>query len=542
VLYGLLIAFLLNTLFLVLVDQEPFAARAFGPGLDSAIPLWAGLTLLALVYAVTLYGLLPPLPAVAQADVESSVVQSNDRRQLLRIGLGALLSLVGGGILVGAGTLINQGGLTSPVNRVGEANPDNASVEDVPGDPDTPTPETAAQAQPDTPTPRPPVPTDTAAPAPTSTTAAAPTEAPVDPSTGTPEPLSTDTPVPTDTPLPTETPLPTATPLPAIKVQEITPVGSFYHVSKNFFDPSVSANGWKLQIKGLVSNPYSLDYKQLTSMTPVKVTTGMMCISNPVGGGLIGNTTWKGVRLGDLIKRARPKAGVTKVVMRAADDYSDSISYDKAQDPDVVLVWEMGGAPLTSEHGFPARLLVPGIYGMKHVKWIQSIELVNYDFKGYWQEPNQGWSDPAPVNTMSRIDFPSEGVLTMKPQAFSGIAFAGDRSISKVEISTDGGKTWNEAYLKQPKSHTSWVVWGYTWTPPAPGVYKVQVRATDGNGNMQSAKRTDPYPNGAKGYHTISYKVKATAGDAPGGSEAGLGSKSTPKRLTELGPANPRSQ
>jgi DMSO/TMAO reductase YedYZ molybdopterin-dependent catalytic subunit len=235
----------------------------------------------------------------------------------------------------------------------------------------------------------------------------------------------------------------------------------------------------------------------------------MMCISNPVGGGLIGNTTWKGVRMADLLKKARVREQeVVDVVMRAVDDYSDSIRYKKALDPDVMVVWEMEGSTLTSQHGFPARVLVPGIYGMKHVKWLTSIELVDHDFKGYWQQPSQGWSDPAPVNTMSRIDFPAAGTLKLGTHDISGIAFAGDRSISKVEISTDGGRTWAEAYVKPPRSGTSWVVWGYRWTPPQAGKYTVQVRATDGNGEAQVAKRADPYPNGATGYHTVAYTVK----------------------------------
>jgi DMSO/TMAO reductase YedYZ molybdopterin-dependent catalytic subunit len=234
----------------------------------------------------------------------------------------------------------------------------------------------------------------------------------------------------------------------------------------------------------------------------------MMCISNPIGGGLIGSTTWKGVRLADLLKRARPRQGVVDVALYALDDYSDSISYQKAMDPNVVLAWEMGGQRLNATHGFPARLLVPGIYGMKHVKWLTTIELVDYDFKGYWQQPSQGWSDPAPVHTMSRIDFPTERTLPLQKHSISGIAFAGDRSISKVEVSTDGGKTWHEAYLKPPLSRTAWVLWGYDWTPPKPGKYTVMVRATDGQGKLQIATRTDPYPNGATGYHAVTYTIR----------------------------------
>jgi DMSO/TMAO reductase YedYZ molybdopterin-dependent catalytic subunit len=296
--------------------------------------------------------------------------------------------------------------------------------------------------------------------------------------------------------------------LPEIKVKEITPTESFYHVSKNFFDPTPSASGWKLEINGMVDSPYSLTYSELVALPAIEVITGMMCISNPLGGGLIGNAQWKGVRLADLIQRAGPQKGAVDVVLQAVDGYSDSITYKKAIDPNVMLVWEMNGETLKPTHGFPARLLVPGIYGMKHVKWITSVQLVNHDFKGFWQQPDQGWSDPAPVNTMSRIDFPAAGNQALQKLDVSGIAFAGDRSISKVEVSTDGGKTWHEAYVRPPLSGTSWVVWGYVWTPPAPGKYKVMVRATDGTGKLQSARWTDPYPNGGTGYHSVTFNIR----------------------------------
>ncbi len=568
ILYGLLIGVLLDTVFLPIVGQGVFASRAFGTGLDSPLPLWAGLIALALVYGVALQWLLPstlpaaqnsetvalPVPAWGDAaspylgyvpqEAEMLAVESTDRRQILRIAGGALLALLGGVALTIGGTILNQGGLVSPVNRVGDKNPDNTEAATNSTEPNetptqvaqaTTTPKDVAQAQVAPPSPTaveatqqptgtPVPPTDT--PRPTATdTPIPPTHTPVPTATPTATATPTKTPMPTNTPVPTNTAAPTRTntrttsvnlgaiegtpgAVPAIKVREITPTGSFYHVSKNFFDPAVSADGWSLEIKGLVDNPYSINYKTLTYMLPVQVTTGMMCISNPVGGGLIGSTQWKGVRLADLLAKASPRRGVTKVVMRAADDYADSISYQKALDPDVVLVWEMGGIPLTKDHGFPARLLVPGIYGMKHVKWMQSIELVDYDFKGYWQQPSQKWNDAAPVKTMSRIDFPSEGALGIGPQDISGIAFAGDRSISKVEVSTDGGTTWNEAYLKLPLSHTAWVLWGYLWTPDAPGTYKVMARATDGEGNLQTVKRDDPYPSGASGYHTVTYRVR----------------------------------
>jgi DMSO/TMAO reductase YedYZ molybdopterin-dependent catalytic subunit len=482
VLYGLVIGVLLDTVFLAILGQPVFADRPYGIYAASPIPLWAGLMLQALVFGVTLRWLLPraQTPAAVPGEGVSPfapaplVVQRGmDRRSFAKIAGGTLLALLAGVGFVLEGARLNQGNIQISPNSAGGDNTNTA---------DTPTPE--------------PIPTDTPVPTPSTPGSAAqgggsPTAESAPPT----EPLS-----PSDTATP-------ANVIPVIKVSEITPNDSFYHVSKNFFDPSPSADGWKLEFKGLVDKPYSLTYAQLTALPATKVTTGMMCISNPIGGGLIGNTTWKGVHFADLIKKASPKQGVVDVLMRAVDDYSDSIPIQKALDPDVMLVWEMGGQPLTSEHGFPARLLVPGIYGMKHVKWITSVELVNYDYKGFWQDPSQGWSDPAPVNTMSRIDFPTEGNLDLKPQDLSGVAFAGDRSISKVEISTDGGKTWDQAYIKPRLSQTSWVVWGYRWTPPKPGSYTVQVRATDGLGNLQTSQIADPYPNGATGYHTVTYSV-----------------------------------
>lgn len=482
VLYGLVIGILLNTVFLPIVEQDVFASQPLGITAASPLPLWAGLMVLTLIFGVTLQGLLPALAPKAEGGVVLSdpAAQAVDRRHVLRILGGAALSLVGGAAFWYGGTVLTQGGFTSPVDRpVADDSTGAVQVEE------TATPAQVSQANP------------TSTPEPTATT---------EPPTATPQAVAQ---TPTEPPPPAPTNTAKAAAVPVIRVKEITPTESFYHISKNFFDPSPGSKDWKLEIKGLVENPYSLTYGELTSLPAVEVTTGMMCISNPIGGGLIGNAKWKGVRLAALLQKAKPKKSALELAMSAVDGYTDSITLKKALDPDVVLVWEMNGAPLTSQHGFPARLLVPGIYGMKHLKWITSIELVDYDFKGFWQQPAQGWNDPAPVNTMSRIDLPTAGNLDVnKKTTISGVAFAGDRSISKVEISADGGKTWKEAYVKPPLSGTSWVVWGYEWTPTTPGKYTVQVRATDGEGKLQVVKKADPYPNGATGYHSITYRAK----------------------------------
>ena len=509
-LFGGLIALVLNGLFLPLVGQDPFAGEFKGIVAQTDVPPWLGLSFMAQVFGLVTHLLLPKAAPVGSEAMEADA----GRRQALRVAGGTLLALLGGGAFWYGGTLLRQGGLASPVSRKPET-VDVASGEvDVQIDgalaDDTPTPEptrpTATPQPPPSPTPQPPPPTTTQEPptpepaAPTATLEPMPTDTPVPP---TPEATSTLEPASTNTPA-----IAAAHPPVAIPISEITPTPSFYHVSKNVFDPRVSVAGWKLSIKGLVENPFTLTYDELTAMPAETVTTGMMCISNPIGGGLIGSTNWRGVHLADLLKRAKPRKGAVDLLMTAADGYSDSITLQKGLDPDVMLVWEMGGEKLTPEHGFPVRLLVPGIYGMKHIKWIQSIELVNHDYKGYWQQPAQGWSDPAPVNTMSRIDFPAGGTITRKAHIISGIAFAGDRSISKVELSFDGGKSWQPAYLKPPLSGTSWAVWGYSWTPTKAGKYTVTVRAYDGAGKAQPAKVTDPYPNGATGYHMVTYQVK----------------------------------
>jgi DMSO/TMAO reductase YedYZ molybdopterin-dependent catalytic subunit len=159
----------------------------------------------------------------------------------------------------------------------------------------------------------------------------------------------------------------------------------------------------------------------------------------------------------------------------------------------------MNGEPLSGVHGFPLRLLVPGIFGMKNVKWITRIEAVNVDFKGYWQK--RGWDDKAEYKTMSRIDTPDSSVKG--GATISGIAFAGDRQISRVEVSTDSGKTWETAELKPALSPYSWVLWHKAWAPQQKGKLSIKVRATDGRGDLQTSQYTAPDPSGATGLHSI---------------------------------------
>src|SRR6185503_3629827 len=164
---------------------------------------------------------------------------------------------------------------------------------------------------------------------------------------------------------------------------EITPTNDFYTVSKNFIDPSVAANGWRLKIDGLVDRPMELTYEQLTALPASEGDYTLMCISNEVGGELWGNAHWRGVKLHSLLEQAGVHTNAVKAVFSAADDYKDSVALDRALHPDTFLAWEMNGEPLRREHGFPARLLIPGIYGMKNVKWLSGITIVSEPFLGF---------------------------------------------------------------------------------------------------------------------------------------------------------------
>ncbi len=287
----------------------------------------------------------------------------------------------------------------------------------------------------------------------------------------------------------------------------LTPVKDFYVVSKNFVDPAVSLTGWQLQVHGLVQNPRNFTYQEIKARPAMKKVTTLECISNEVGGSYISTGEWTGFPLRELLADAGVRPGVVKVVLRASDDYSDSIPLDAALDPDTILVYDLDGQPLSKEHGFPLRLIVPGIYGMKNVKWITGIELVNTDYKGYWQQ--RGWSDVATVQTMSRIDTPRShnrmpaGADTL----IGGVAFSGDRGISRVDVSTDGGKIWHPANLEPPISPLTWVRWTYHWRPDGTGGRDLVVRAWDGYGTAQSTESRPALPDGATGLHRVTVIV-----------------------------------
>lgn len=285
---------------------------------------------------------------------------------------------------------------------------------------------------------------------------------------------------------------------------EISSNDQYYIVSKNLFsDPVVNGNTWSLRIHGMVDQPYTLNYNQLMALPRKVQYESMMCISNEVGGQYMSNAKWEGIPLVDLLNKAGIQTGATKVVLSASDNYSDSIHLTKALEPTTLVAVRMNDVTLPNGHGFPARLLVPGIYGMKHVKWITDIEIVNTDFQGYWQ--TRGWSDPAPIRMTSRIDTPLTGatLTAKKPTYIAGVAFSGNKGISQVDVSLDNGTTWQHAILKKPFSDLTWVIWEFPWTPTQ-GPHTITVRAVDKEGNVQDPTPAVPLPNGSSGYHTIS--------------------------------------
>jgi DMSO/TMAO reductase YedYZ molybdopterin-dependent catalytic subunit len=292
--------------------------------------------------------------------------------------------------------------------------------------------------------------------------------------------------------------------------QPITPNDEFYCVTKNLIDPSVSASVWRLRISGLVARPMELDLDGLRALPAVTQLQTLECISNGIGAGLMSNAEWVGVPMPMLLAAARPTSSVRRVVMRGADGFVHTVSMDRAMDPTTIVAFTMNGQPLPRRHGYPARALVPGAYGEVSVKWIESIELTDAPVQGYYER--QGWR-PYDVQTVSRFDRPSSDQtisLTRTPAvSVGGVAFAGDRGISRVEWSDDGGATWSLGRITYAPSRLTWSLWEASWSPSAPGPYRLVVRAVDGTGVTQPAERRGVVPSGAAGWHAINVTVRA---------------------------------
>lgn len=285
----------------------------------------------------------------------------------------------------------------------------------------------------------------------------------------------------------------------------ITSSSDFYVVSKNVLDPTVQVERWQLEMAGLVSAPTSWTLDQIRALPAESRAITLECISNEVGGHLISTAQWRGVSLARLLATtggALP--GATHVIFHSVDSYTTSLPLTVLLEAQTLLAWEMNGEPLPDRHGFPLRAVVPGRYGEQSAKWLSRIELTDHPFKGFYQ--SQGWSD-GPLSTMSRIDTPTSDT-TFGPVMVSGIAFAGLRAITRVEISADGGKSWHDATLLPPISDFAWRFWQWQWRPAAAGRYTLIVRATDSTGRLQVGDMRPSVPNGSTGWHTVQVLVK----------------------------------
>jgi DMSO/TMAO reductase YedYZ molybdopterin-dependent catalytic subunit len=283
---------------------------------------------------------------------------------------------------------------------------------------------------------------------------------------------------------------------------ELTPARQFYVVSKNLFgDPHLNAATWSLQIDGLVQRPLRLSYADLLRLPAMEFYQTLECISNIVGGNLMSNAWWRGVPLKDLLAMAGPSPKTVKVVGYASDGYSDSVPFAVALHPSTVVAYEMNQQPLLPEHGYPARLLLPGVYGLKNVKWLTRLQLVDVDYSGYWQQ--RGWSDIARVNTTSRFDVPVDhATVPAGPLTLAGVAFAGDRGIRGVQVAIDTTDHWYEATLEPPLGPNTWVRWRYVWLA-TPGHHALFVQAIDGTGQVQWPLPQDTVPDGATGQDVV---------------------------------------
>lgn len=287
----------------------------------------------------------------------------------------------------------------------------------------------------------------------------------------------------------------------------VTPNNEFY-VTSYRSPPTIRIDEWSLSINGLVDRPITLTYEQLIEKPTVSHIVTLECVGNTVAGEFMSTAKWEGVSLRALLEEAGARTEAYDVVFRAADGYSDSIRFERARAGDVLLAHKMNGVPLPPGHGFPARMIVPGHYGMKSVQWLTEIEVVAQDYKGYYAQ--KGWTDEAIIKTTSRIDLPGHGTTIQGlHHNIEGLAFAGTRGIQLVEISTDGGDRWYAAQLSDPLSPASWVFWKYDWKAEKPGRYTLLVRATDGTGKTQTSTEQDPAPDGATGLHEITVTVAA---------------------------------
>ncbi len=295
---------------------------------------------------------------------------------------------------------------------------------------------------------------------------------------------------------------------------EYTPLEEHYRIDINLVPPSIDADGWALSVDGLVENPLTLTLDDLRTRYPAREQyVTLSCISNPVGGDLIGTTLWAGASLQDILAEAQPLPGAAYLQITSADGFHETVALALIrQDERIMLCYAWDNQPLTVEHGFPLRIYIPDRYGMKQPKWITGLQVVADYREGYWVR--RGWDEVARMRTTAVVDTVAAQALVGDGDRLlvpvGGIAHAGARGISRVEVRVDDG-AWEEAKLRRPLSGTTWVIWRYDW-PFQEGQHTFAVRAYDGNGVIQDSEPRSPHPSGATGIHSRSAMLVPPSG------------------------------
>ncbi|RZU52022.1 DMSO/TMAO reductase YedYZ molybdopterin-dependent catalytic subunit [Krasilnikovia cinnamomea] len=309
------------------------------------------------------------------------------------------------------------------------------------------------------------------------------------------------------------TPVSPARPVPAAaQVRGVTPYVStnedFYRIDTALYPPQVDPAAWQLRVHGMVRNPITLTWADLLRRPMIERYVTLACVSNEVGGDLIGNARWLGTPVKALLDEADPLPGADQVVQRSVDGWTCGSPTAVLRDGrDALLAIGMNGRPLPVEHGFPVRLVVPGLYGyVSACKWVVELELTRFaDFDAYWVP--RGWAQQAPIKTQSRIDTPRDGAKRPAgPLVVAGVAWAQHRGIAKVEVQLDGG-AWQVATLADTVSADTWRQWFLPWTV-TPGRHTLRVRATDTTGGTQPSTPAPPEPDGATGWHSVTFTVE----------------------------------
>ena len=287
----------------------------------------------------------------------------------------------------------------------------------------------------------------------------------------------------------------------------VMPNDRFYRIDTALLVPTVQLSTWTLRIHGLVDRETTLTWDELVGLPMFEQYVTIACVSNEVGGNLVGNAKWTGVRLRDVLEIAGVQSSASQLVGRSVDGFTAGMPtawvMDTSREPMIAV--KMNDEALPPLHGFPARLIIPGLYGyVSATKWLSELELTTLEnFDGYWIP--LGWAKEAPILTQSRIDTPSSGGRVAAGRVpIAGIAWAPDRGVSRVEVAVDG--TWREARLSSPISDTTWVQWVLDWDA-TPGEHTIMVRATDGSGEVQTEQRSRPAPDGARGWDTRQISV-----------------------------------